>query len=105
MSRYDLDEYDDEAPLDEEALIENVLGEDLRANELRVLRTTLEARRRSLRQDWQNATEEKERERLATRLKEMTKQIAALREEEAINGFIETSVRFTLHNPAQDELQ
>ncbi len=90
--------------MDEEAIIENVLGESLRANELRLLRTTLETRRNALRVELKRLTDPKEQERLTARLKDLAKQIAILREEEAITGFVEKSVRFTLHNPAQDEL-
>jgi hypothetical protein len=99
MRRETFDEFDEFDEIDEEAVIEQVLGESLRANELRLLRQTLEQRREVLRRDLAQATEAKERERYSARLREIAKQIAALKEEEAVTEFVERSVRFTLHKP------
>lgn len=102
MRRETYDEFDDFEEIDEEAIIEQVLGESPRANELRLLRQTLESRREVLRRELAQTTDEKERDRSAARLREIAKQIAVLKEEEAVTEFVEKSVRFTLHKPDEE---
>ncbi len=79
------------------------LGESIRAAELRVLRKTLENRRKAFQRELEETTGEKERERLHAKIKEMGKQIRVLGEEEAISEFVERSVRVALHKPRGEE--
>ncbi len=97
------DYYDDESLLDEEALIDTFLGENARAMELRVLRKTLENRRNVFLRELESAKDDKERERIQSKIKEMSKQIQVLGEEEMISDFVERSVRMTLHKPSEEE--
>lgn len=98
------DDYDEDEPiLDEEAAVDMFLGESPRATELRLLRQTLENRRRTFRKELEATTGEKERERLEAKIKEMGKQIKILGEEEAISEFVERTVRVALRKPSGEE--
>jgi hypothetical protein len=98
--------YDDEDALpDEEAIIEEFLGEKPRARDLRLMRTALEARAAMFRRERARVTEEKERAGLDAKIAELEKQIATIRQEEAITAFVEDSVRVTLHKPSLADLE
>lgn len=80
----------------EEDVIRDFLGERPEAAQLRNWRETLEHRLRALKAELEKAAPEK-RPAIESRLQPLRKQIAALREEEAVTTFVEDSVRATLH--------
>jgi hypothetical protein len=94
--------YDDELP-DEEEVIDEFLGENPRARELRLMRAALEQRREGLLRERERTKEERERAQFQSKIKELDRQIAALKQEESITEFVENSVRVTLHKPALEE--
>jgi|SRR5579871_3568641 len=96
--------YGDDLP-DEEEVIDEFLGENPRARELRLMRAALEQRRAGLRRESERTADPAERAKLASRLKELERQIEALQQEEAITEFVETSVRMTLHKPSREDLE
>jgi hypothetical protein len=99
-------EYDDaDTLLDEEEIIEEFLGENPRARELRLMRTTLEERRNRFARERAGVSDAHEQNRLDKKIAELDKQIAALRQEEAITTFVEDSVRVTLHTPSAEDLE
>jgi len=89
----------------EEQAITEVLGENPRAQELREMRIALEQRRDGMRRERERAQERPEQTRLQAKIQELDKQIAALRQEEGITQFVESSVRVTLHQAAGDEFE
>ena len=89
----------------EEQAIAEVLGENPRAQELREMRIALEQRRDGMRRERERAQERPEQTRLQAKIQELDKQIAALRQEEGITQFVESSVRVTLHQAAGDEFE
>jgi hypothetical protein len=93
------------APPDEETIIEEFLGENPRARDLRRMRTALEQRASMFRRERARVTDEKERAGLDAKIAELEKQIAAVRQEEAITTFVEDSVRVTLHKPSLADLE
>ncbi len=94
----------DEEILDEEAVIEDVLGDHPRARELRLMRAALEQRLAQMQRERARTASNPAQSDLDTRIAETRKQIAALRQEEAITGFVEGSVRATLHRTAAEDL-
>ncbi len=95
--------YDDEIP-DEEEVIDEFLGDNPRARELRLLRAALEERLTMMRREHERAVNERLREQLQQRIAELQKQIAAIHQEEAITSFVEGSVRATLQKSAIEDL-
>ena len=87
----------------EEDVIDDVLGDNPRASQLRLMRAALKERRVGLRKELEPLTDEGERNRLLSRIKTLDKQIEALRQEEGVSEFVETSVRVTLSKAALDE--
>ena len=79
----------------EEDVIRDFLGERPEAAQLRDWRETLEYRLRSLEAELAKASSE-QRPAIESRLQPLRKQIAALRQEEAVTTFVEDSVRATL---------
>jgi hypothetical protein len=98
-----IDGYDDELR-DEEQVIEEFLGDNPRARELRLMRAALEQRLAVMQRDYDRLTGERERTQLHTKITELRKQIAAIHQEEAITTFVEDSVRVTLHKSALDDM-
>lgn len=96
--------HEDEAFVDEEQVIDEFLGENPRARELRLMRSALEQRRDAFRRDRDRAKDANERARLNAKIAELESQIAVLRDEEAITTFVEDSVRVTLHKPSPEDL-
>ena len=96
--------YEEDEPIDEEVVIESVLGENSRARELRLMRNALVQRRMAFQADLARAKTDKERATLTAKVAELRKQIAALRQEEAISAFVEDSVRVTLHKPSLEDM-
>jgi hypothetical protein len=92
--------YDDEV-IDEEEVIDEFLGENPRARELRLMRMALEQRREAFSRERDRIKDDRERALLNAKITELDKQIAVLRQEEEITGFVETSVRVTLLNPEE----
>ena len=97
--------YEEEAVPDEEEVIDEVLGENPRARELRLMRTALEQRRIGFQRERDRAKDEEERAKLSARIAEMDRQIEVIRQEEAITTCVEDSVRVTLHKPSPEDLE
>ncbi len=96
--------YDEESEvIDEEQIIEQVLGENPRARDMRLMRMTLEDRRNGMRREHDRTSDGADKARLTAKIVELEKQIAVLRQEEEITQFVESSVRVTLHQSAVDE--
>jgi hypothetical protein len=95
--------YDDELP-DEEEVIDEFLGDNPRARELRLMRAALEQRLAVMQRDNDRAVNERERSLLQPKLAELRKQIAAIHQEEAITSFVEGSVRVTLNRSLSEGL-
>ena len=102
MSDYD---YGVEGPPDAEQAIDDILGENPRANELRGMRYALEQRRAAFQKDKAQTKDDRERASLTAKVSELEKQIAALQREEAITTFVEDSVRVTIHKPSLEDLE
>ena len=81
--------------MDEQQAIQQFLGDRPDTSQLREWRTTLEDRVKALRSERSRVTGDKA-SILETRIAQLEKQVAALREEEAITEFVEDSVRVTL---------
>lgn len=96
MGYYDGEEA--EEVLDEEQVIDEFLGENPRARELRLMRAALEQRQAMFQRERERSASEQERHSLNHKIAELTQQIAALRQEEAITTFVESSVRVTLQS-------
>ncbi len=92
MSGYD---YEEET-VSEEEVIEDVLGENPRARELRLMRSALEMRLAGFTRELVRTKDEKEKRGLETKIAELKKQIEVIHKEEAITTFVEDSVRVTL---------
>lgn len=97
--------YEEEAVPDEEEVIDEVLGENPRARELRLMRTALKQRRTGFQRERDRAKDEEERAKLSARIAEMDRQIEVIRQEEAITTFVEDSVRVTLHKPSPEDME
>lgn len=95
--------YDDDL-LDEEEVIDEFLGENPRARDLRLMRQALEHRLGMFQRDHERSKDERERAMMISKIAEMHKQIAAIRQEEEITAFVEGSVRVTLRNSPLDDL-
>ncbi len=105
MRTSEYSDYEADAPLDEEEIIDEFLGENPRARELRLMRAALEQRRHVFQKERERAADERARATLNARIAELDRQITALRDEEAITTFVENSVRVTLHKPAPEDLE
>ena len=93
----------DEQELSEDDVIQDVLGENPRASQLRLMRSALEERRSTYRAQLEHGGSEQEIARIKSKLKPLDKQIDALRQEEAITEFVETSVKVTLTKSALED--
>jgi hypothetical protein len=93
----------EDEPVRTDDVIDDVLGENPRASQLRLMRGALEGRRAALRAELERTTEEPDRTRLQNKIKTLDRQIEALRQEEAISEFVETSVKVTLTRSALDD--
>jgi seryl-tRNA synthetase len=102
MDRDYTDEWNDE-PLDEEQIVDEFMEGNTRARELRIMRAALEHRRDLVVKNLKQAKTEDESKTLRQKLRELDGQIAALKQEETISEFVETSVRVTLHSAPQDQ--
>jgi len=80
---------------DEQAAIDQFLGDKPSSAQLRQWRETLQVRARRLRRELVEADPAKAAS-LGARLAEMERQIAALEQDELITEFVEDSVRVTL---------
>jgi hypothetical protein len=89
----------------EDSAIDEVLGENPRSEQLWLMRAALEERRSALRRDREQASGDVERAHLASKIRTLTRQIKALRQEEGITAFVETSVRVTLTQAALEDLE
>ena len=89
---------------DVEQAIEEILEGKPRAEELAEMIAALEERRATFQREHDDATDEARRKERAARLKEVDKQIALLREEQAITDFVERSVRVAANRPRPGEV-
>ncbi len=93
------DKFRNNEPPRDEQVIEEFFEEQPRASELRQIREALQERRLLLRNDYDTSNDPKYRASLHSKLKELSIQIAAVREEEAISSFVEGTIRATLSKP------
>ena len=106
------EDYDDEvdesqradAPLDEEALVDEVLGANPRAAEIAGWREELEKRLAGFRRELDQAHDPAAQKLWRRRIEELRAHIAVAAQEEAISRFVENSVRVALHRPDGDRL-
>ena len=96
------DGYDD-GLLDEEQILDEFMGENPRARELRLMRMALEQRRSGFKRE-RARSPEREQPAFAAKISELDRQIAAIRQEEEITNFVEGSVRVTLRNTPPEGL-
>jgi polyhydroxyalkanoate synthesis regulator phasin len=82
-------------PMDQEETIRDFLGERPRAAQLSEWRETLERRLEALLRERERVTDGVPAS-LDGRIAQLERQVAALREEEAVTQFVEDSVRVTL---------
>ena len=95
----------DEDVLDDEGIIDDFMGENARARDLRLMCAALTERRDDMRSQLAKTTDERQRSRLKAKIAEMGGQIAVLRQEESVTQFVENSVRVTLRKSILDEEQ
>lgn len=81
--------------MDEQQAIQQFLGDRPDTSQLREWRSTLEDRLKALKAERGKVTGDAA-DKLASRIAQLEKQVAALTEEEAITQFVEDSVRVTL---------
>ena len=96
--------YNDDV-LDEEEILDEFMGENPRARELRLMRGALEQRRSGFSRDRERSASEREKSAMSAKITELDRQIAAIRQEEEITTFVEGSVRLTLNKPALGEVE
>ena len=84
-------------PIDE--AIDEALGENPREDELAQMVAALEVRRDTFERELNSADSEDSRKQWRAKIKETEKQIEALRNEQAISGFVERSVRASATRP------
>lgn len=87
---------------DTEQAIDEALGGDPRADELAEMISALEVRRETFQRELDGASGEAGRKEWTQRLREVQKQIDLLKEEQAINRFVENSVRVAATRPRFD---
>src|SRR5207302_6113293 len=85
-----------------EEAIEEFLEGKPRAQELAEMVEALEMRRQSFTRERDTAPSDAKRKEWAARLREVETQIRALREEQAITGFVETSIRSAMKRQRVD---
>ncbi len=93
----------DEQVWDEEQIVDEFMGGNTRARELRMMRAALEHRHEMVQRDFERAKTDAEQLPLRSKLRELTRQIAALKQEESISEFVETSVKVTLYSKMPEE--
>ena len=96
-------ENDDQEHVSEDDLIDEALGENTRARELRLFRNALESRQAGMQRELEKSTTDAERAAYAKKIADIKKQIETLRREEAISEFVEDSVRLTVMRSAIEE--
>jgi hypothetical protein len=89
MNRFD--------PLDE--AIDEALGENPREDELAQMIAALNVRRETFERELTSADSEDAQKQWRAKIKEVEKQIEALRNDQAISGFVERSVRASATRP------
>ena len=93
----------EEEELSEDEVLDDVLGENPRARELRQMQAALEHRKSMFERELATLKDEKARLSLESKIAEVEKQIEVLKKEEAITQFVESSVRVTFNNRVEDE--
>lgn len=86
-----------------ERAVDEALAGDPRADELAEMIAALEVRRATLMRERDAAATEAARKEWMARIREAEKQIALLRQEQAITQFVERSVRAAATRPRVDE--
>jgi hypothetical protein len=87
-----------------EEAIEEFLEDSPRAAELAAMIAALEVRRETFKREFKAAPDEARKKEWTAKLREVDKQIKVLREELAITGFVEDSIRVTVNRSRIDEL-
>jgi hypothetical protein len=90
---------------DEEAAIDEVLGDNPRAENLKQMVAALQERRALLIRERDAAGSEPERDRWEARTAEVDRQIEALRRETAVASFVETSVRLAVRRSSEEDTE
>jgi cobalamin biosynthesis Co2+ chelatase CbiK len=90
---------------DEEEVVEDALGENLRAREWRLLRSALEQRLQHFMALELTEDNLQKKAEYRSKIKELKKQVSALRQEEAISGFVEASARAAIQRAYLDETE
>lgn len=86
----------------EEAVVDSFMEGSVRASRLGELCDALRLRIRALREEIKRTPPSPARQTLEDRFAEARKQLAILRQEQAISQFVEDSVRVTLRNETMD---
>jgi hypothetical protein len=94
---------DEEAVPDEEAAVDEVMGDNPRADRLKSMLASLLDRRALLVRERDSASSQQERERWEARIAETDRQIAAVRQEEAVARFVESSVRLAVRRSGEED--
>src|SRR4051794_9135514 len=89
----------------EEGVVDDALGDNPRAGQLRLMRAALEERRAGFQKECERVPAGEARKGLQGKIKTLDKQIEALRQEEGISEFVETSVRVVLSKSALDQME
>jgi hypothetical protein len=82
-----------------ERAIEETLEGKPRASKLAEMVSALQVRRAAFQRELDLATEDAGKKEWATRIREVDRQIATLKQEQAITEFVENSVRVTVNRP------
>ncbi len=88
---------------DTEQAIDEFLEGRPRAQELAEMIAALQVRRETFQRERDAATTDERRKEWASRIKEVENQIRILREEQAITGFVEDSIRVTVNRTRLEE--
>jgi hypothetical protein len=87
-----------------EEAIEEFLEDNPRAHELAEMIAALEIRRETFKRELKAAPHDAGKKEWAAKLREVDKQIKVLKEEQAITGFVENTIRVTINRARIDEL-
>jgi len=85
--------------IEPDEIIEDFMGDNLRAESLRSMRETLTDRLNDLKRQLKEETAADNITGLQKRVKQLKEQIRALEQEEIVSEFVENSIRATLSRP------
>ena len=87
-----------------EEAIEEFLEDKPRAAELAEMVAALEVRRETFKRELKAAPDEGRKKEWTAKIREVDKQIKILREEQAITGFVENTIKVTVNRSRIDEM-